>query len=60
MMVWQDMFDPFVNGNRSRYGDIEGGITGAWKGLPEQLVIANWDHSNAGVNAVRMNSGGKR
>jgi hypothetical protein len=49
VMVWQDMFDPFVNGNRTgAYKDIEGGITGAWKGLPQSWVVANWDHSNEG------------
>jgi hypothetical protein len=31
---WQDMFDPFVNGNRTDYKLIKGGVTGAWKGLP--------------------------
>ena len=49
MMVWQDMFDPFANGNTSgRFYHIQGGVSGAWKGLPrgDDLVIANWDHRN--------------
>ena len=40
-----------MNGNKSKYGLIDGGISGAWSGLPKSWVIANWDHSNDGYNA---------
>ena len=51
MMIWQDMFDPYTNGNTSQFYHINGGVSGAWKGLPRgggDLVIANWDHRNEG------------
>mmetsp|Transcript_1745 Transcript_1745/g.4435 ORF Transcript_1745/g.4435 Transcript_1745/m.4435 type:complete len:148 (-) Transcript_1745:1313-1756(-) len=51
-MVWQDMFDPYVNGNRTTYKGIAGGITGAWEKLPRDWVIANWDHRNTGYDAA--------
>lgn len=50
VLVWNDMFDPFVNGNQSNYRDAYA-ITGAWKGLPRSWVIANWDHTNGNYNA---------
>ena len=57
VMVWQDMFDPFHNGNRTGgYRDIKGGITGAWKGLPRSWVVANWDHRNTGCTYLRLSS----
>lgn len=34
VMGWLDMFDPFMNGNKTNYKLIDGGVTGAWKGLP--------------------------
>lgn len=52
VMVWQDMFDPYANGNNSAYRYNANGITGAWKGLSRSWVIANWNHENTGYNAT--------
>ena len=53
MMVWQDMFDPYVN-SREYYGQ-SGDTSNSWVGLNSTgLVIANWDHSDANVTGKHM------
>lgn len=53
------MFDPYHNGNQTDAGPkshyqhrIAGGVTGAWAGLSRAWVVANWQHSNLGVNST--------
>ena len=60
VLVWNDMFDPYHNGNQTAAGPkshyqhrtIAGGITGAWTGLSRSWTVANWQHSNLGVNTT--------
>ena len=42
--VWNDMFDPHHNAVEGPYYLVNGPWTGAWEGLPKDVVIMNWNH----------------
>ncbi|MBV9760716.1 MAG: hypothetical protein JO340_09135 [Acidobacteriaceae bacterium] len=42
LYVWSDMFDPYHNA-RDHYYYVEGDLTGAWKGLPANVTVVNWN-----------------
>ncbi len=42
--VWNDMFDPFHNAVKGPYYLVNGPWTGAWEGLPKDVVIMNWNY----------------
>jgi hypothetical protein len=42
--VWNDMFDPFHNAVEGPYYLVNGPWTGAWEGLPSDVIIMNWNH----------------
>jgi hypothetical protein len=46
VVVWSDMFDPNHNAHE-RYYLVNGPLEGSWKGLPEDVVIANWNGGKA-------------
>ncbi len=41
-VVWSDMFDPNHNAV-DRYYLVNGTLEGSWKGLPESVIVANWN-----------------
>ena len=45
MFVWSDMFDPFHNAVNNYY-NVEGDLSGSWKGLPADITVVNWNLSN--------------
>lgn len=42
LYVWSDMFDPYHNAVAS-YFNVEGDLSGSWKGLPANVTIMNWN-----------------
>ncbi|HEY7424174.1 MAG TPA: hypothetical protein VH682_08055 [Gemmataceae bacterium] len=46
IVVWSDMFDPHHNAV-DRYFLANGSLRESWKGLPEDVVIANWNGGKA-------------
>jgi len=49
VVVWSDMFDPHHNAV-DRYYLVNGSLEGSWKGLPEDVVIANWNGGKAAAS----------
>lgn len=43
--VWSDMFDLYHNAHNN-YANVEGDLSGSWKGLPASVRIMNWNLSN--------------
>lgn len=50
IVVWSDMFDPNHNAVE-RYYLVNGPWTESWKGLPPDVVIANWNGGKAAASA---------
>jgi hypothetical protein len=46
VVVWSDMFDPQHNAVE-RYYLVNGSLEGSWKGLPQDVIIANWNGGKA-------------
>lgn len=46
LVVWSDMFDPNHNAV-DKYYLVHGTLEGSWKGLPEDVIIANWNSGKA-------------
>jgi hypothetical protein len=46
IVIWSDMFDPHHNAV-GRYYLVNGPLTGSWKGLPADAIIANWNLGKA-------------
>ena len=46
VVVWSDMFDPNHNAHDNYYL-VNGTLEGSWKGLPEDVVLANWNGDKA-------------
>jgi hypothetical protein len=46
IVVWSDMFDPHHNAV-DHYYLVNGTLAGSWKGLPPEVLIANWNSSKA-------------
>ncbi len=46
VVVWSDMFDPYHNAV-DHYYLVNGTLAGSWKGLPKDVVIANWNGGKA-------------
>lgn len=44
--TWSDMFDPHHNAVASYYL-VNGSLEGSWKGLPPEVLIANWNSGKA-------------
>lgn len=49
IVVWSDMFDPNHNAVE-RYYLVNGPLTDSWKGLPDDVVIANWNGGKAATS----------
>ncbi|HEY1214330.1 MAG TPA: hypothetical protein VGE93_11915, partial [Bryobacteraceae bacterium] len=45
LYVWNDMFDPFHNAVK-RYYNVEGDLSGSWKGVPAEVSVVNWNLGN--------------
>ncbi len=45
LFVWSDMFDPFHNAVDNYY-EVEGNLSGSWRGLPSNVTIMNWNLRN--------------
>lgn len=43
--VWSDMFDPYHNAIADYYL-VNGPLTHSWDGLPQQMIIVNWNHDH--------------
>ena len=48
-IVWSDMFDPHHNALKQFYL-VNGPLEGSWQGLPEDVVIANWNGGKAAAS----------
>lgn len=46
VFVWSDMFDPHHNAIDSYYL-VNGSLKGAWEGLSQRILIANWNSGKA-------------
>ncbi len=46
LCVWSDMFDPHHNAHDDFYL-VNGDLAGSWEGLPEEMIIINWNHGSA-------------
>jgi hypothetical protein len=46
LAVWSDMFDPFHNAHDAYYL-VNGDLSGAWEGLPEDMIVVNWNRRKA-------------
>jgi len=46
IVVWSDMFDPHHNAI-DHYYLVNGSLEGSWKGLPSDVIIANWNVDKA-------------
>jgi hypothetical protein len=46
LCVWSDMFDPHHNAHDDFYL-VNGDLGGSWEGLPEEMIIINWNHGAA-------------
>ncbi len=46
IVVWSDMFDPHHNAVE-RYYLVNGSLRESWKGLPADVIIANWNSGKA-------------
>ncbi len=46
IVVWSDMFDPNHNAV-DRYYLVNGTLEGSWKGLPKEVILANWNGGKA-------------
>ena len=42
LYAWNDMFDPYHNAVKHYY-DVEGDLSGSWKGLPSDITVMNWN-----------------
>lgn len=42
LYTWSDMFDPYHNAKKNYY-NVEGDLSGSWKGLPADVAILNWN-----------------
>jgi hypothetical protein len=51
IVVWSDMFDPNHNAVKKDYYLVNGSLEGSWKGLPADVIIANW---NGGKSAKSL------
>ena len=45
--MWSDMVDPFHNAKRSYYL-TRGGVEGSWDGLPDDVILVNWNADHPG------------
>jgi hypothetical protein len=46
LCIWSDMFDPHHNA-RDGFYLVNGDLAGSWEGLPEGMVVVNWNHGQA-------------
>jgi hypothetical protein len=46
VVVWSDMFDPHHNAV-DHYYLVNGTLEGSWKGLPADVIVANWNGGKA-------------
>ncbi len=49
VIVWSDMFDPYHNAV-DKYYLVHGTLEGSWKGLPEDVIVANWNGGKAAAS----------
>ncbi|MDQ6675795.1 MAG: hypothetical protein M3Z09_00700 [Acidobacteriota bacterium] len=53
--VWNDMFDPYHNAVNNYYL-VEGDLAGSWQGLPQDVIVMNWNLGNL-TNSANWFSG---
>lgn len=46
LCIWSDMFDPHHNA-RADYYLVNGTLEESWQGLPDDILIVNWNHGAA-------------
>ena len=46
LCVWSDMFDPHHNA-RDKFYLVQGNLAGSWDGLPDGMIVVNWNHGQA-------------
>lgn len=46
LCVWSDMFDPYHNARNDFYL-VQGDLAGSWEGLPQDMIVVNWNHGQA-------------
>jgi hypothetical protein len=46
MCIWSDMFDPSHNAIGDFYL-VNGDLSGSWEGLPQEMIVVNWNHGKA-------------
>jgi hypothetical protein len=46
LCIWSDMFDPHHNAVDNYYL-VNGTLAGSWEGLPEDVIVVNWNHGAA-------------
>jgi hypothetical protein len=46
LCIWSDMFDPHHNA-RDDFYLVNGDLAGSWEGLPEGMVVVNWNRGKA-------------
>jgi hypothetical protein len=46
LCVWSDMFDPHHNAHDDFYL-VNGSLEWSWEGLPDDMIIINWNHEQA-------------
>lgn len=46
LCIWSDMFDPHHNA-RDGFYLVNGDLAGSWEGLPDDMVVVNWNHGQA-------------
>lgn len=47
LCVWSDMFDPHHNAVGGHFYLVNGALTGSWEGLPDDMLIVNWNSEKA-------------
>jgi hypothetical protein len=46
LCIWSDMFDPYHNAHEKFYL-VQGDLAGSWEGLPQEMIVVNWNHGQA-------------
>jgi hypothetical protein len=49
LCIWSDMFDPHHNAHDGFYL-VNGDLAGSWEGVPEGMIVVNWNHEKAAVS----------
>jgi hypothetical protein len=48
LCIWSDMFDPHHNAKANEpFYLVRGDLTGSWEGLPKEMLVINWNSTEA-------------